>query len=87
MHREDEFVVTNIRLPKGDLRALKHEALRTERSVNALLRDMIRKHLRIGKRPVSAGRRRRSIWDLPEYAQKTGEAHLAERVDDIVYGA
>lgn len=86
MRHTNEFVITNIRLPKGDLMALKREALARERSVNALLREMIVRHFRIGKRPAPAGKVRRSIWNLPEYAEHTGEPHLAERVDAVAYG-
>lgn len=86
MQSTDEFVITNIRLPKRDLKALKHEALMRERSVNALLREMIDRYFQTEGRPASTEKTHRSVWDLPGYAEHTGDPHLAECVDAIVYG-
>lgn len=88
MQATEEFTITNIRLPRRDLKALKHAALMKDQSVNALLRGLIHRYLRIGQetRDENAGTHR-SIWDLPGYAQSTGKPHLAQRVDAIAYGA
>ncbi len=89
MQATEDFTITNIRLPRRDLKALKHAALMKDQSVNALLRGLIYRYLRIGQeaRGGGAGAAQRSIWDLPRYAGNTGEPHLAERVDAIAYGA
>ncbi|MFY9462836.1 MAG: hypothetical protein WAP52_01480 [Candidatus Sungiibacteriota bacterium] len=88
MQGTEEFTITNIRLPRRDLKALKHAALMKDQSVNALLRGLIHRYLRIGQesRDGDGGAVQRSIWDLPRYAGNTGETHLADRVDEVVYG-
>ena len=88
MQETDKFVITNIRLPKGDLKALKQAALARDQSVNAVLRGLIDRHLHVKRetRDENIGAVQRSVWDLPRYAGNTGEPHLAERVDEIVYG-
>ncbi len=89
MEATEEFTITNIRLPRRDLKALKHAALMKDQSVNALLRGLINRYLHIGQetRGGNVGVAPLSIWDLPRYAGNTGEPHLAERVDAIAYGA
>lgn len=88
MQKTEEFVITNIRLPKRDLKALKHAALAKDQSVNTLLRGLIYRYLQIGQDALDRNTRtaQRSIWDLPRYAENTGDPYLAERVDAVVYG-
>lgn len=81
-----EYVTTNIRLLKRDLKTLKQEALTREKSVNALVRELIHEHFRGEKTHGKAVQPRRSIWDLPKRAKKTGDPHLAMKVDEIAYG-
>lgn len=89
MQPTEEFTITNIRLPRRDLKALKHAALIKDQSVNTLLRGLIHRYLRIGQeaRDGNAEVVSRSIWDLPRYAGNTGEPHLAQCVDAIAYGS
>lgn len=84
---QQEFVTTNIRVPKTHLKALKQEALKKEKSVNFLLRRLIERYL-MGLFPEpSRGRHpMRSIWDFPRIARKTGDRHLTAQIDRIVYG-
>ena len=80
-----EYTVTNIRLPKQDHRLLKRVALAHEQSVGALVRALIREHI-AGRAEVRGSRPRRSIWDLPNRARRTGARNLASTIDRIVYG-
>ncbi|MDP3735121.1 MAG: hypothetical protein Q8R39_01685 [bacterium] len=80
-----DYITTNIRLPKEDLKVLKQEAFAKEQSVGALLRSLVREHF-TGRAGVHTKRARRSVWDLPKRAQKTGARNLASNVDRIVYG-
>ncbi len=80
-----EYTVTNIRLPKQDHRLLKRVALAQEQSVGALVRALIREHV-TSHAETRGSRPRRSIWDLPTRARRTGARNLASAVDRIVYG-
>ena len=81
-----EYVTTNIRLSKQDLRMLKQEALAQEKSVNAIVRELVRHHVSGEPTQQKTISRKHSIWDLPKRARRTGDPHLAMKVDDIVYG-
>lgn len=84
--RYREFITTNIRLPKDYLKALKQEALRKEKSVSFLLRELVKEHFRPQIMDKEIKGRTRSIWDFPKLAKKTGNPRLASTVDEIVYG-
>ena len=87
MNHHKELVTTNIRMPKGYIKALKQEALQKEKSVSFLLRELVKEHL--GERGLESRirGRARSIWNLPNLARKTGNPNLASDIDKIVYGA
>ena len=86
--RYREFVTTNLRLPKEYLRALKEEALRKEKSVSFLMRELVKQYIQPRGLKMQEEKRSkpRSIWDFPKLAKKTGDSHLALKVDRIVYG-
>ena len=81
-----EYVTTNIRLLKHDLKTLKQEALAREKSVNAIVRELVHDHFRGEKKYGKVAPTPRSIWDLPKRARKTRNRNLAMKVDEIVYG-
>ena len=87
--KQDELVATNVRLPKTHLKALKQEALRREKSVNYLLRQLIERYLHTTLFGTDKEKERpiRSVWDFPHIARRTGDRRLAEKIDSIVYGA
>ncbi len=79
-----QYTTTNIRLPREDLKQLKYEAVRENKSVAALIREVIKQRV-LGVRAQSK-EGKISFWDLPKYAVKTGYRHLARDADKIVYG-
>jgi thioesterase domain-containing protein len=82
-----EYAVTNLRLPREDLKKLKHKALEQDKSVNALVRELIRRNIDAVDIPrATTTRTTSSVWNLPKRARATGKRHLAERVDKILYG-
>lgn len=85
--KQDELVATNIRLPKTQLRALKQKALKKEKSVNFLIRQLIERYVgESSPKPHIGYHAKRSIWDFPKLARKTGDRRLTARIDKIVYG-
>lgn len=75
------YITTNIRVPKEDLKRLKLSALKENKSISAILRELIEQYIRLSREqqphnPLSA---------LEKYAVKTGDKKLASRIDKIVY--
>lgn len=77
------YTVTNIRIPKEDLKKLKLVALERDESVSALLRELIRESL---PAPKKRAKKKDGLWRLAELAVETGDKNLSARVDEIVYG-
>ncbi len=83
----EKLTTTNVRLPKRHLRALKQEALRRDKSVGFIVRELIRAHVHGDVPKGKQSRKIISIWDLPKLAADMGDNTLASCVDEIVYGA
>jgi hypothetical protein len=77
------YITTNIRLPREDLRRLKFAAVEEDRSVSALMRDMVRRY--VGT-PYELRRKRRPITELKKLTVPTRQKRLSLQVDKIVYG-
>ncbi len=77
------YTVTNIRIPKEDLKKLKLIALERDESVSALLRGLIAESL---PTPKKRAKKKDGIWNLAKLAVNTGDKYLSQRVDEIVYG-
>lgn len=74
-------ITTNIRITKEDLRQLKLSALRENKSVSAILRELIRQYTQLSGQKKQL----RSLTVLEKYAVKTGDKNLARKIDSIVY--
>jgi len=75
------YTTTNIRVPKEDLKRLKLSALKENKSISAILRELIEQYIKLScerqpRNPLSA---------LEKYAVKTGDKKLSGRIDKIVY--
>ncbi|MBI2341076.1 MAG: hypothetical protein HYU99_12035 [Deltaproteobacteria bacterium] len=64
-----EYVTTNVRLEKSLLKALKLKALEEEKSMGAVLRELVVRGLGLGKSPASLRKKKR---------KNTGENPFAE---------
>lgn len=75
------YTITNIRVPKEDLKRLKLSALKENKSISAILRELIEQYIRLSRERQP----RNSLSTLEKYAVKTSDKKLASRIDKIVY--
>ncbi len=81
----EDYTQTNLRLPKSLLVALKKSAAEEGKSVAQLMRELGENYVNAGA-PERSGYENDPIWQVPEQAISTGESHLAEDIDNTVYG-
>ncbi|MBT9171077.1 MAG: hypothetical protein DDT18_01440 [Actinobacteria bacterium] len=75
------YATTNIRVPKEYLRRLKISALKENKSVSAILRELIEQYTKFPHQQ----KQKNSLSILEKYAVKTGNKKLASQIDRIVY--
>ena len=75
------YTTTNIRVLKEDLKRLKLSALKENRSISAILRELIEQYIRLSRERQP----RNPLSALEKYAVKTGDKKLSGRIDKIVY--
>ena len=80
-----EYVVTNIRVKKNDLKRLKITALEQDKSVSSLLRELIGKSFAPSKK-ITGVKKKDAFWELAKHAVKTKDRKLSVKIDNIVYG-
>lgn len=83
---EVDYTITNIRLRVDDLKDLKVYAAQKGRSVSSLVREIVAKFLSEVKTKTEA-KKRDSVWRLGDKPVNTGDPHLAQRIDEILYEA
>lgn len=77
-----EYVVTNIRVKKDDLKKLKIKALEQDRSVSSMLRELIKQSFVLPQKRTEK-KREDIFWRLAKRAVKTKDKKLSAKIDDI----
>lgn len=80
-----EYVVTNIRVKKDDLKKLKIKALEQDKSVSSMLRELIKQSFVLPQKRMEK-KKEDVFWKLHKHAVKTKDKRLSTRINDIVYG-
>lgn len=86
---KQDYITTNIRIPRSWHREFKRQAIEEDKSLGELIREILAKQrakyslANHGRRPISY--KDDPIWKLPKYAIDLGDPTLSSNVDKIVY--
>lgn len=81
----DKIITTNVRIPAGELLTYRELALSQGKSFSQLVRDILAKAIIYSPEKIKRPAKKRSFWDIDNFAIKSGDAKASQKINKYVY--
>lgn len=86
---KQDYITTNIRIPRSWHKDFKRQAMEGDKSLGELIREILAqqraRHSFANQGKKSISYKDDPLWKLPAYAIDLGDPDLSSKVDEIVY--